>query len=186
VELRGRNGESYEEVYRRWISTLTPVELEELKANGLHKPLRDDCTHTPDYSSVLNRAHDDPASDDEPESKTPITNESERLAMILLFLADSQNPRLELYTLMWLLGFTSMIGVSREAVAARFGLSKAAFSKRCKILQHRFCLPPNRAMKKSTEYRWSNGAMPIGAKPQQMSADRVGRFFHSLMGRRCQ
>jgi hypothetical protein len=166
VETHGPNGE-YERAYREWVASLTVAELDALKANGLHKPLRDNCTHRPDYSSALNRAHDSKASgDDERESTIPITNESERLAMILLFLADSDNPRLELFTLMWLLGFTSMIGLSQEAVAARFGLSKAAFSKRCLLMQARFQLPPNRAMKskKSCEtYRLTNGQMPTGA-----------------------
>jgi hypothetical protein len=160
VETHGPNGE-YERTYREWVASLSSAELAELKRNGLHKPLRDACMHTPDYSSALNRAHDDPAPNQEPEPTTPITSESERLAMILLFLADSDNPRLELFALMWVLGFTSMIGLSQEEIASRFGQSKAAFSKRCKLIQHRFQLPPNRAMKKSGEYKWTNGAMPL-------------------------
>ena len=160
METHGLNGD-YERTYREWVASLTPAELDELKRNGLHKPLRDACTHRPVYSSTLNRAHDDPAPDDEePESTTPITSESERMAMILLFLADSDNPRLELFTLMWVLGFPSMIGLSQAEVAAKFGLSRAAFSKRCLLMLNRFDLPPNRAQKSKqarATYRLTNG-----------------------------
>jgi hypothetical protein len=64
VETHGPNGE-YERAYRQWVASLTPAEWEELKRNGLHKPLRDACMGTLDYSSVLNRAHNAQPGDEE-------------------------------------------------------------------------------------------------------------------------
>ena len=163
MEHHGTNGESsYEKAFREWTASLTPAELEQLTRNGCDKPRRDTFnTGTADFSAILSRAHADEPADDLDESSVPITHASEQLALVLLYLAEAPDIRLELYAILFTFGFPCMMGQSQTEIAQRFGLTRAAFSKRCKLVQKKFSIAPARAMKTQAacdNYRLFNGS----------------------------
>jgi hypothetical protein len=63
---------------------------------------------------------------------------------------------------MFVFGFTSMMGMNQTAIAASFGQTRAAFSKRCIKLKRRFGITGVNGMRSEAAvrvYKLYNGAM---------------------------
>lgn len=152
----------YRREYQAWTKTLQPQELQTLKAKGLHHPvvgyhesesLRDISERNISYEPAYEVY---PA----PESQKEKWELVERIAILII---DSPNPRLDADTLAFMAGFHIRMGKSGTELSAKYGLSRAAWSKRCKRLQEKLGLPPSRGMKSEAAcrtYAITNGATP--------------------------
>lgn len=153
-----RNAE-YRDAYKVWMRKCTGEERQQFKQLHVDRPLIDyHISESPKDISDRNLA--EPM---QPESTTHShSGENERIMMVLLRISDASNPRLEVATLQFVFGFTAQMGVSGSQIAAKYGLSRAAFSKRCKELQKELRVSPSRAMKSQLAchvYAQTNGAM---------------------------
>jgi hypothetical protein len=149
----------YVEAYRAWVRSLTPAQFQELERARIAHPDFDRRTYTPPEPAQMG---DRPAPIPEPEREPTMTYDApEAVTRLVLWLMSSHNIRLDLYVLGYLFGFTDMMGLSQEQIAGRFGLCKAAFSKRVKRLQAEFNVRPSRAMKSlaaCAEYKLTCGS----------------------------
>jgi hypothetical protein len=124
----------------------------------LERPDTARCVHTPEPVSFDTHAAPAPVIESEPSTG----DAQEAVARIIIYLMDAPNPKLELDVLAYVFGFACAMGLSGAELAAKYGLSRAAFSKRAKEIQKRFNLRPSRAMKRESacaEYRLTNGGM---------------------------
>jgi hypothetical protein len=133
----------YEIAYKAWIKTLTQEQFNELERARIAHPDFDRCTYTPEPPSF--DTHAAPAPVIEPEPTTGDAQEA--IARIIIYLLGAPNPRLELDVLAYVFGFACQMGKSGAELAAKYGISRAAFSKRAKEVQKHFNLRPSRAMK---------------------------------------
>lgn len=149
----------YVDSYKAWVASLSDEELREIAQLDLEEPECGYETFAPDYSDLLERT---PAAELEAEPAIAISDATERLGLVLLHLADSENIRLELYALLFVFGFTCMMGLTETEIAAKFGIARATFSKRCIKLKQRFNIPPSRSMRPASNcetYRLTNGRL---------------------------
>jgi hypothetical protein len=83
---------------------------------------------------------------------------------IAILIIDAENIRLEADTLAFMAGFHTRMGRSGTELAGRYGLTRAAWSKRCKYLQRKLGLPPSRFMKSEEAckvYAKTNGRVKV-------------------------
>jgi hypothetical protein len=150
---------AYRKEYRAWLSQLPPAERQNLKALHLDRPLID--YHISEsICDITERNFRAPALV-EPDLSSPRLDARETAIRILIRVGDAANPRLEVATLQFVFGVNLLMGLSGTQIAAKYGLSRAAFSKRCKECQREFGIPPSRAMKSLQAcevYRFTNGA----------------------------
>ncbi len=81
---------------------------------------------------------------------------------IAILIIDAANPRLEADTLAFMAGFYARMGKSGRELGARYGLTRAAWSKRCKAMQRRLNLEPSIFMKSKQacqSYALTNGKL---------------------------
>lgn len=74
-------------------------------------------------------------------------NAHESLERAVMLLADSRRPRLDIDVLIFATGLYARLGLSGTKLAEKHGITRAAFSKRCKIVQKKLGIPPSRGMK---------------------------------------
>jgi hypothetical protein len=152
----------YRREYTSWLATLPPADRQALKQKGLHHALID--YHASESARDIterNIAYE-PAYEvyPAPDSQKRLWELIERISILLI---DAPNPRLEADTLGFMAGFHIRMGKSGTELSAKYGLSRAAWSKRCKRLQEKLGLPPSRSMKSEAAcktYATTNGATP--------------------------
>lgn len=155
-----RNAE-YRREYETWFNSLPAADKQLLKQKGLHHALID--YHASESSKDVcdrNFPTYEPAFEIYPptESDKRMWELVERISILFM---DAQNPRLEAHVLSFASGLSTQMGISGTEIAAKFGLSRAAFSKRCIQLKNKLGLPPSRAMKSEhacRTYAVTNGA----------------------------
>jgi hypothetical protein len=150
----------YRRDYDAWFATLPAEDRQFLKQKGLAHPLIDyHASESLRDISERNMPYEPayqvyPA----PESEKRLWELVERISILLI---DAPNPRLEADTLGFMAGFHIRMGKSGTELSAKYGLSRAAWSKRCKRLQEKLGLPPSRSMKSEQAcrtYAITNGA----------------------------
>lgn len=159
VRQAGKNAQ-YRREYQTWVRKLPSTEREKLRQLNVDRPLMD--YHVSESVSDIsdrNLAEVEQAPQPQP------SNDNERLMRVFLRIASSANPALEVDTMGFVFGFNIHNGLSGTQIATKYGLSRAAFSKRCKECQREFRalgILPSRAMKSEIAcqtYALTNGAM---------------------------
>ena len=148
----------YRREYETWFNSLPAVDRQTLKQKGLHHALID--YHASESAKDISERNMAPAYEvyPAPDSDKRLWELVERVSILLI---DAPNPRLEADTLGFMAGFYIRMGKSGTELSAKYGLSRAAWSKRCKRLQIKLGLPPSRSMKSEQAcrtYAVTNGA----------------------------
>jgi hypothetical protein len=152
----------YQQAYREWVESLPPEERQQLAAMGLEKPLMADtagsgyhdaadssrCSVLPeDFEQGLEEESD-------PETAGPGREDVLHLVRRLVGeLLSKDNVRLSVECLALATGI-SYLGDSMTEIARRYGVTRAAVSKRCVEFTDALNLNPSRAMR-SPEARQS-------------------------------
>lgn len=130
-----------------WFASLSPQEQEAARAMGLHKAPRD---------FRLRNGHADvsecdlaaPEVEDEPEHPLDSELPDEVLKECLFLIIDAgENSRLTAECLSLAMGYDASKCDSMSQIGERYGQSRAAVSKRVKLIQERLNLPPSHHMK---------------------------------------
>lgn len=154
---------AYRREYAAWLASLTPEKFARVKAAGLDQPVRDDSGHGSNFSECdladtpLAAAFSHPLESiepacDQPGSQAQHTDAEQvwdALRRLLGELLVQKNARLALEC-MALASGVAFIGDSMTDVGRRYGLTRAAVSKRCIELARKVGIPPSRAMRSLT------------------------------------
>src|SRR4030095_4751576 len=127
----------YRREYASWLATLPPADRQALKQKGLHHALIDYHASESARDVTERNISYEPAYEvyPAPDSRK---REYENLCRVAILIVDSANPRLEADILSFTLGLYTREGKSGTELAAKYGLSRAAWSKRCKRFQAQF------------------------------------------------
>ena len=153
----------YRREYAAWLASLTPAELARVKAAGLGEPVRDDSGHGANFSerdiaeSPLAAVFSHPLESiepacDQPDYQARHTDAEwvwDAVRRLLGELLSQKNARLTLECMAIVSG-VAFLGDSMSEVGRRYGLSRAAVSKRCIELARKIGVPPSRAMRSLT------------------------------------
>ncbi len=157
-----KHDSEYRREYATWYATLPPEERQYLKAHGLDHAVVD--YHISESGcDVTERNIAAPA--DAAEVATTQDFEKrlwETVEGIAILIIDAENPRLEADTLAFMAGFYARMGKSGRELGARYGLTRAAWSKRCKFTQRKLALSPSAFMKSEEackSYALTNGKL---------------------------
>ena len=151
----------YQREYRAWVASLSPEERQQLAALGLDQPQASDTSGSGFRDAAQNpqgfiqpEEFDEPADDVESNQGTPdhedVLHFVRRLVGELL---GQDNVRLSVECLALATGISYM-GDSMTDIARRYGVTRAAVSKRCVEFTDALGLAPSRAMR-STKARQS-------------------------------
>jgi hypothetical protein len=151
----------YRREYAAWYASLPNEERQLLKKKGLHRALIDY------HASESDRDITERNLSQEPDDQVFAVKDSEKriwevVEGIAILIIDAEKIRLEADTLAFMAGFYTRMGISGTELGAKYGLTRAAWSKRCKHLQRKLGLPPSRSMKSEEAcrvYAGTNGAM---------------------------
>ena len=161
VQRQAQKDAEYEREYRSWIESLSADERKEFEKAGLSDPmlarhgngspeqdLADSplASHTPDIAALVD--HEDPD-----QQAPPMRDATEILRHLVADLISEDNTRLTLDCLSIALGLRVYSGDSMTLIAKRYGVTRAAVSKRCVDIVERLKLPPSRAMRSETARR---------------------------------
>ena len=146
----------YEQDYRKWIESLPADERKQAEAAGLDKPMiarhgngspeRDladspRASHNPDIAALVDHDEEDARTDDNMDEARRI------LRHLVADIVSEGNTRLTIDCLAIALGLRVYAGDSMTQTAKRYGITRAAVSKRCVDITERLNLPPSRAMR---------------------------------------
>jgi len=171
LRQRQRDGE-YRRGYEAWIASLSPEERRQAKALGLDAPflpgaasgMSDAATSTrarceaaeieePDDNDALDERHEEIAQQEEPAPANEITpgpSEERRMCRLLRRLIgelmSQSDAKLSMECLSLVTGLT-YDGDSMTRIASKYGVTRAAVSKRCVELTQALNLNPSRAMR---------------------------------------
>lgn len=153
----------YRREYAAWYARLPVEDRQHLKKLNIDHALID--YHASE--SVRDISESNYPAQDEPDSEVFLAKDSEKriwevVEGIAILIIDAENIRLEADTLAFMAGFHARLGRSGTELGARYGLSRAAWSKRCVALRRKLGLPPSRAMKSEEAcrvYAQTNGAL---------------------------
>lgn len=156
----------YTDAYRQWLGSVPFEQQQKLAQLGLDKP---DCSYIGN-----GRTHDitelSIAIEDTENSALPIERvgaDDARAAGELLreflfrIIDENENPRLEAECISLAFGFGAARGLTQTAVAERYGVTRAAVSKRVREIKRDFNLPASEFMKSdraAATYRLTNKA----------------------------
>lgn len=162
IERSDKNNSQYRKEWQAWWATLSPEERAELRLQGFDKP--DTSYHASESACDISERN---LAVQEPEEALAGYHKQiwETVQWISLLIIDSENPRLEADTLAFMSGFYAREGKTGTDLASKYGLTRAAWSKRCKFLQRSLKLPPSRFMKSEAackEYALTNGKIKHG------------------------
>ncbi len=160
INRADKRDSEYRREYATWYAGLPPEERQYLKAHGLDHAVVD--YHISESGCDVTERN---IAADEPQVE--LANDFEKrlwevIGGIVILLIDSPNIRLEADTLAFMAGFHARMGRSGAELASRYGLTRAAWSKRVKFLQHKLGLPPSRFMKSEAAckvYAQTNGKL---------------------------
>lgn len=153
----------YEDQYRAWVDSLSDKQRAKLKAKGLDKPLDDFKLNTPDSEIAFAKMGEEFDYDqfDEREAYAEIkTLVEERakaygaqlLSWVFARLQAHKSARsacIDRDALVFALGMARLEGRTETAIAAQYGITKAAFSVRVKSWQKLLGLSPVYAKRES-------------------------------------
>lgn len=157
----------YASAYREWFATLPPEERARLTADGLGKPDISRHTSTREHDESLITRTESPESkpgDDlvfnapsasstaptptAPDTEaTPLLNASDILASFCARIRAHPHPLLAFDAACYASGLMDVEGLSETALAARHGVTRAAFSKLVVQWSQTFGLAPSRGMR---------------------------------------
>lgn len=143
-----RNKE-YVKEYEAWLKTRTPAQMAELRALRLDSPSLPSTSVSPvdgPDADTLALAEFKEAIELGPEASTEEIKMMDSLRALLCEFLSTQEPRLtaECAALVTGIRYT---GISETEIARKFGVTRAAVSKRCIVLADQLALPPSRAMR---------------------------------------
>lgn len=151
----------YEDQYLAWVDSLSDKQRAKLKAKGLDKPLDDFKLNTPDSDIAFAKMGEDfdyDALDAEcdVDSIAEIVEErakaygAQLLSWVFARLQAHKTARsasIDRDALVFALGMASLEGRTETAIAAQYGITKAAFSVRVKSWQKLLGLSPSSFMR---------------------------------------
>lgn len=151
----------YQREYRAWVTSLAPEERQQLETLGLDQPQMSDTSGSGfrdaaqnHQCSVQPEGFDEPADDVESNQGTPDHEDVLQFIRRLVGeLLGQDNVRLSVECLALATGI-SYLGDSMTDIARRYGVTRAAVSKRCVEFTDALGLAPSRAMR-STKARQS-------------------------------
>lgn len=182
VQRQAQKDAEYEREYRSWIESLSADERKEFEKAGLTDPmlarhgngspeqdLADSplASHTPDIAALVD--HEDPD-----QQAPPMRDATEILRHLVADLISEDNTRLTLDCLSIALGLRVYSGDSMTLIAKRYGVTRAAVSKRCVDIVERLKLPPSRAMRSETARR-----IYRNSRTKHHRSKKHGHPFHS-------
>ena len=156
AQKQAKRDAEYERDYRKWVSTMSPTERRNLQKLGLDSPclqrhgngapghdMADTpaASYTPDIAALVDGEPDEPAKDAGMASATRI------LRYLVADVLSEGNARLTMECLSVALGLSAYDGESMTEIAKRYGVTRAAVSKRCVDITQRLNLLPSRAMR---------------------------------------
>lgn len=154
----------YQREYKAWIKSLPADERRKLEAQGLASPCLQRhgngapdhdmaesslASYTPDIAALVDHDADE-------QVTPPMRDATEILRHLVADVISEANARLTIECLAVALGLSAYNGESMTEIATRYGISRAAVSKRCVDITERLNLLPSRAMrseKARTTYR---------------------------------
>ena len=137
----------YEDQYLAWVDSLSDKQRAKLKAKGLDKPLDDFKLNTPDSDIAFAKIGEEFDYDqfDEREAYG-----AQLLSWVFARLQAHKSARsasIDRDALVFALGMASLEGRTETAIAAQYGITKAAFSVRVKSWQKLLGLSPSSFMR---------------------------------------
>jgi hypothetical protein len=161
---------AYSRAYRKWTSSLPPEDRARLASHGLAAPdaarrtstrqgdahvlaitAADDPTPPPDCDDHAEAAPGPRAVDSEASPTGPEGNQAHAAADVLASfcarIRSHPNPLLALDAICFATGLMAVEGLSQAALAARHGVTPAAFSKLAVQMSDTFGIPPSRGMR---------------------------------------
>lgn len=160
---------AYKDEFQKWNEAMTPEERKEAERLGVSNPHIDpqgvgapelDTDRIADFTYMPNFDFDSPEEEFN-VAKTVERLSLERLNHALVEIMDSRNARLTVECLAFVSGI-AFLGDSETEIAKKYGISRAAVSKRCVELTKKLNLLPSRGMKSEAAreaYRESRNAV---------------------------
>lgn len=140
--------------YKDAWAKLSPKQRQQLQKAGIKGPempkYRTHRPEMPDVEKMAQRAvlHENGYPCMPEQVKEPLRASGELLKAFLFRIVDEgRNPRLEAECISLAFGFGAALGLSQTEVAKRYGLTRAAVSKRVREIQQQFNLPASEFMK---------------------------------------
>lgn len=133
---------------------LTPAQRKQLEKGGIVGPdLPTYRTCRLDDSAIIEKIAGTEELPDEPDLESPdaepCVREAGELLKAFLFriIDETRNPRLEAECISLAFGYGAAKGLTQTALAARYGVTRAAVSKRVREIKETFALPVSEFMK---------------------------------------
>ena len=151
----------YERDYDAWVKSMTPDERRNAEKLGVLKPSLQRhgngsadhdmansplASHEPDIAALVDHE------EEQPETHS-MGSATEILRHLVADILSEDNTRLTMDCLAIALGLRVYAGDSMTKIAKRYGITRAAVSKRCVDITERLKLPPSRAMRSETARR---------------------------------
>jgi DNA-binding phage protein len=145
----------YERDYEVWVKSMTPDERRNAEKLGVLKP----CLQRHGNGAADHDMADSPLASHEPDIAALVDHEeaqpethsmgsaTEILRHLVADILSEDNTRLTMDCLAIALGLRVYAGDSMTKIAKRYGITRAAVSKRCVDITERLKLPPSRAMR---------------------------------------
>lgn len=169
-----RSDSDYQQAYQAWVDSLPPDERQQLAAMGLDQPLMSDTAGSgfrdvaeASRCAVLPETFEED-SEEGAEPEDPCSDREEVLHLVRRLVGEllsKDNVRLSVECLALTTGI-AYLGDSMTDIARRYGVTRAAVSKRCVEFTDALGLAPSRAMR-STEARQSYRRRRINQLNQQ-------------------
>lgn len=167
ADLQAARDAEYSSAYREWIASLPPDEYARLTAQGLSQPdisrqtstrehdealiTRTQSSEPPPGADVVFTAPHAPVPGASPDlSDSPAVTATAAADILAAFCARIRahpNPLLVFDAACYASGLMGIEGLSEKALAARHGVTRAAFSKLVVQWSETFGLPPSRGMR---------------------------------------
>lgn len=158
------DNDKYKKVYNDWVSKLSPKERENLKAQGLDKPLEDKQNYSPDpevvFDTTIGDEFDYDKLDGQPEEKSCDENSAMSKAMEyaletirwsfmrLLANKNDKDLRLDMNSFFFANGLEFLLEVKTQTeLAKKYGVTRASVSVRVKNWQKALGIKPSVFMK---------------------------------------
>ena len=161
ISKKGFQMTSYAETYSNWVNGLPQSKREKLAKAGLDKPLIDYQTNTPDDAVIFAKMgvefdYDALDTECDVDSIAEIVEErakaygAQLLSWVFARLQAHKSARsanIDRDALVFALGMANLEGRTETAIAAQYGITKAAFSVRVKSWQKLLGLSPSSFMR---------------------------------------
>jgi L-cysteine desulfidase len=150
-QIQANRDREYDKAYREWLATLSPKERARMVELGLDKP---SCSYAGngrrhDISELPVAAPAETDENDYESESLVAAREAGELLKGFLFriIEERRSPRLEAECISLAFGFGAASGLTQTAVAKRYGVTRAAVSKRVREIKEAFNLPASEFMK---------------------------------------